>query len=194
MLNAVEQSRAGSLAVSEVDSAVVDIRRQLPLAQWDPVGLMDLLGDRVDSEEAVSVAASRGQEAEVDSEVAVASRTEEAMAVVEEVLATREVVDSHPEEVTVVEIAVGMEDPTDTVHPPMPQLVQVVEVEAGMAEEALVVPVLQIATVLPCQRQVVGMTRVVAVAHMMTDPADTVAVEATMTVMGLVEVAAIWSR
>jgi hypothetical protein len=38
------------------------------------------------------------------------------------------------------------------------------------------------------------MTRVVAVAHMMTDPADIVAVEATMTVMGLVAVAAIWSR
>jgi hypothetical protein len=194
MLNVAEQSRVGNLVALEVDSEAVDTQRQLPLAQWDPaVRSMDLLGDLVDSE-AVSVVVSRVEEDEADSEVVVASRTEEAMAVVEEVLATKEVVDFHPEEDTVAEIAVGMEDPTDTEHPQMPQLVQVGEVEAATAGEALVVPVLQIATVLACQRQVVGMTRVVAVAHMMTDPADIVAVEATMTVMGLVAVAAIWSR
>jgi hypothetical protein len=193
MLNVAEQSKVGNLVALEVDSEAVDTQRQLPLAQWDPAVLsMDLLGDLVDSE-AASVVVSRVEEDEADSEV-VASRTEEAMAVVEEVLATKEVVASHPEEDTVAEIAVGMEDPTDTEPPQMPQLVQVAEVEVATAEEALVVPVLQIATVLACQRQVVGMTRVVAVAHMMTDPADTVAVEATMTVTGLVEVAAIWSR
>jgi hypothetical protein len=104
------------------------------------------------------------------------------------------VVAFHPEEDPVAEIAVGMEDPTDTVLPQMPQLVQVAEVEVATAEEALAVPVLQIVTVLACQRQVVGMTRVAAVAHMMTDPEDIVAVEAITTVMGLVEVVATWSR
>jgi hypothetical protein len=57
--------------------------------------------------------------------------------------------------------------------------------------------VLQIATVLAYQRQVVGMTRVVAVAHMMTDPEDIVAAtEGTVIVMDHleVEVAATWSR
>jgi len=92
-----------------------------------------------------------------------------------------------------VEIAVGMEDPMDTLRQ-MPQPVQVAEAEVAIAEEGLVVPVLQIATALAFQLQLVGMTRVVAVAHMMIDPADTVAVEATTIVMELVEVAATWSR
>jgi hypothetical protein len=173
-----------------VDSVDVDTQKQLPLDQRDLVGL-DLLVDlAVVASEVDSVVGLMAEEAEVDSEAA--SRNEEAMVVAEEVLATKEVVAFHPEE-AMEEIAVGMEDQTDT-PPQMLQPVQVAEAEVAMAEEGLVVPVLQIATALAFQRQLVGMTRVVAVAHMMTDPADTVAVEATTTVMELVEVAATWSR
>jgi len=68
----------------------------------------------------------------------------------------------------------------------------------AIAEEDMEAPAPPIAMVLACQRQLVGMIRVVAVAHMMTDPADTVAtaVEATeiATVHLVVEVVAIWSR
>jgi len=146
--------------------------------------------------EVVSVVGSTVEEDEVDSEAAeVASRTEGAMVVVGEVLATKEVVGFHPEEVE--EIAVGMEDPTEAPTAMLPQMlqpVQVAEVEVVSVEEALLAPVLQIAMVLACQRQLVGMIRVVAVAHMMTDLADTVAVEASTIVMELVEVVAIWSR
>lgn len=196
-----EQLRAGSLVVLEVVLEDVDTQRQLLRDQWDLVDL-DLLVDLVSvaSEVVDSVAGSMAAEDGVDSEAA--SRNEEAMVVtiaaaVEEVLAIREVVAFHPEEATAA-IAVGMEDPTDTVLPQMLQLVQVAEAEAQMevasAEEALVVPVLQIVMVLAVQRQLVGMTRVVAVAHMMIDPADTVAVEVTTIATALVEAAATWSR
>jgi len=57
---------------------------------------------------------------------------------------------------------------------------------------------LQIATVLASRRQLVGMTRVEAVAHMKTDPADTAAaaVEATAIAAAtrVQAVAATWSR
>lgn len=171
----------------------VDTQRQFPLAQWEQPGSTVPLADLAVASEVASVEDSTVEEAEVDSEAAVDSKTEEATVGAEEVLATKEVVASHPEEAMVEVIAVGMEGPTGTELPQMHQLVQVAEVEEGMAEEALAVPALQIGMVLACQRQAVGMTRVVAVAHMMTDPADIVAVEA-MTAMGLVEVAATWSR
>lgn len=85
-------------------------------------------------------------------------------------------------------------DPTDTARLQMLQLVQVVggpAVGAATAEEAMVVPL--IATALARHSQVVGMTRVVAVAQMMTEMAD-IAVEASTIAMELVEVAATWSR
>jgi len=75
--------------------------------------------------------------------------------------------------------------------------VVVATVVVDIAEEDMVLAP-QIATALACQRQLVGMIRVVAVAHMMIDPVDIAAavVEATEIVMvhPVVEVAATWSR
>jgi hypothetical protein len=187
MSSVVELSRDGSLVDLEVDWEVVDIQKQFPLDQW----VLDLVlqADQVASEEC-SVAALTVAEAEVDSEEA--SKTEEVMEEAEgEVLATKAATVEVIAEVKMV-----------TLHPLLTlQLDQVVgevvaSVPGGMGAVGAIL-VLQNATVLACQRQVVGMTRVVAVAHMMTDPEDIVAAtEGTVIAMDHleVEVAATWSR
>lgn len=95
------------------------------------------------------------------------------------------------------EIVVGMVGQTDMALLQMPQLVQevvvVVGLAAGMVEEDMALA-LQNETVL---RQVVGMIRVVADAHMMTETAVIVAAIAAMEIVMehlVVEAAATWSR
>lgn len=184
-----ELSKDGSLADLEVDLVGEDIPKQSLPDRWALVAL-DLLADLVASG-AVSGAVSMVEEAEVGSEAA--SRIEAAMVAGEVVLDTKEAADFRPEGV-MEEIAVGMEDPMGTELLQMPQLVQAAGAgeAVGMVEEDMAAPL--IVTALECQRQLVGMTRAVAVAHMMTDPVDIVEVVATTTVMDLVEVVATWSR
>jgi hypothetical protein len=193
MLSAVEPLRAGSLVVSEAGLEDVGTQKQQLLAPPD-LASMDPQVDQVVSEVA-SAADSTVVEAEAGSEEA--SKTAEAMVVDEGVSATKAAVDFLPEVVTVVlEIGVGMEVPTAIMHHQTLQLDQVAvvvasqEVEGGMAA-----PDLQIATAL--QPLLVGMTRVVAVARMMTGLVGIVeAATEVMIAMALevVAVAAIWSR
>jgi hypothetical protein len=191
-------SRDGSLAVLEVALEVVVIPKQLPLDQWALGVSTALLADPAASD-LVSVAALMVGEVEEASEEV--SKIEEAMAAVveEEVLDTKAA--SHPEADSAAATVVGMVAQTDMVLP-LPTLllapvVHVVEAVAT-AEEGMVALDLLIATALGCPRLLVGMIRVVVAAHMMTDPADTVAttVEDTETVMEPheVEAVAIWSR
>ena len=182
-----ELLRDGSRVDLEVAWEVADIQKQSPLDQW----ALDLVlqADQVASEE-VSVEALTVEEAEVDSEEA--SKTEEVMEVAE-----GEVLDT---EAAMAEVIVEVK--MVTVHPLLTlQLDQVAEEVvvsvAGVMVAAEVILVLQIAMVLACQRQVVGMTRAVAVAHMMTDPEDIVAATEVMVIaMDHLEgeVAATWSR
>ena len=185
-----ELSRAGSRVVLEVVLEVVDIRK--PLLP-DPWGLAVLEAPLVDlaSEEASGAVSTVG-EAAVDS--GPAFQIVEAMAEAgEEVLATKAVE--------------GSEVRMDTVRRPMLLLAPVAHALAVLA----VLVVLAVVAVVamgagvgmgPLDHRIVtvvavGMTRAVAVAHMMTDPADIVvaAVEAMETVMRrLEEVAATWSR
>lgn len=192
-MSVAELSRAGSHVELEVDLVVVAIQRQHLLDQWVLVALeVPQLVAREASEAAFAVD-SMGEGVEVGSEEG--SKTEEAMEVV-----AGEV--SASEEVSVVEIVVGME----MVHPLLtPQLGQedpVVVVDdsnplssemnsAAATEAQVVILVLQTAMAL------VGMIRVVVVAHLMIDLADIVAVvevTPTVTVEDQVEAAAIWSR
>jgi len=118
-------------------------------------------------------------------------------------LATRVAEASHPEEAMEEETVVGMEVPMDTTLPQMLQLAQVVFAAAATvgldtAEEVMVDLACQIEITLACQCKLVGMTRVAAVAHMMTDPADIVAAAvadmATVVVIIVQEAVATWSR
>ena len=180
---------------------VVDTQRRSPLVPLVPVPSAVLLEAPV-AFEVVSVAASMAEEAEVVS-VEVFKTGEAIMVEEEEVLVTREEEASHPEVGLAEETVVGILGLTDMeLHPQMPQLVQaalgvVTKVAEDMAEEAMEALAHLIAVDLASLHQLVGMIRVAAVAHMMTDPADIVvaAVEAMETVMRrLEEVAATWSR
>ena len=177
-------SRAGSRVVLEVVSEVVDIRKPLLPDPWALAVLEAPLVDLA-SEEASGAVSTVG-EAVVDS--GVAFQIVEAMVEAgEEVLATKAVE--------------GSEVRMDMVRRPMHLLAPVAHALAVLAVLAVVAMGAgvgmgpldhRIVTVV-----VVGMTRAVAVAHMMTDPADIVvaAVEAMETVMRrLEEVAATWSR
>jgi hypothetical protein len=98
----------------------------------------------------------------------------------------------------VVETAEALAAQTDMQHPlPELQLVQVVHVVVATVEaeevlEAAPVPLIAMAPL----GHLVGMTRVVAVAHMMIDPVVIVAmaIEVMVIAMLVVEVAATWSR
>lgn len=177
-------SRAGSRVVLEVVLEVVDIRKPLLPDPWALAVLEAPLVDLA-SEEASGAVSTVG-EAVVDS--GVAFQIVEAMVEAgEEVLATKAVE--------------GSEVRMDMVRRPMHLLAPVAHALAVLAVLAVVAMGAgvgmgpldhRIVTVV-----VVGMTRAVAVAHMMTDPADIVvaAVEAMETVMRrLEEVAATWSR
>jgi hypothetical protein len=187
MLSVAEQSRGGSRVDLEADLEAVDTQRQFRLGQWVLVVSVALLVDQVDqvASEVVSEAASMVEGAEVDLEEA--SKTVEVM--------EAEGGASASEAVSVEEIVVGMEDPTE--YPLlMPQPDQVAVGVALAAVDMAVgeaIPVLQIATA----QRLVGMTRVVAVAHMKTDPADIVAATEVMVIaMAHLEVVVvvIWSR
>ena len=177
-------SRAGSRVVLEVVLEVVDIRKPLLPDPWALAVLEAPLVDLA-SEEASGAVSTVG-EAVVDS--GVAFQIVEAMVEAgEEVLATKAVE--------------GSEVRMDMVRRPMHLLAPVAHALAVLAVLAVVAMGAgvgmgpldhRIVTVV-----VVGMTRAVAVAHMMTDPADIVvaAVEAMETVMHrLEEVVATWSR
>jgi hypothetical protein len=171
MSSAAVPSKAGSHADLEVALEVADIRR---LPRHDLWALVDLEAAALASAVA-SVAASTEDGA--DSEEA--SKIAEAMAeVVVEESATKE--------------AVASEAPTDTARRQTPQLGRAALVLAAeVAEVDMEALDHRIAMV------VVGMTRAVAVAHMMIDPADiAAALVVTETVMPLLEasVAATWSR
>jgi hypothetical protein len=204
------QSKAGSLAALEEDSAAADTQKQQLLDLLDLVALLPLVVQAdsvaVDSEaDSMEAAAVEALEVVLMVAVEVASVVEE---VVSDIKATAV---SSPEPVagTVGIVAVSLLQ--------MPRLDLEEDVE-GMAVvgmvvvEATAVQVLQIATAqvlriatdqvqfqLQHQGQVVGMTHVVVVAHMMTETADIVAavIEATVIVVEILEpaaAAAIWSR
>jgi hypothetical protein len=191
MSNVVELLRAGNLADLEVVLEVVDTQRLSLLAQWVLEALAALLVARAVSE----VVSEEGSMVDVD-EVASEEvfKIVEVMAEVEEVLVIKEVGGSKAGEVMEEEIAVGMVGRMAMALLQMPQLVQeVVAVDSAVdpAEEGMVLG-LQIVL-----RQGVGMTRVVAVAHMMTETLDTVAVVEAMGIVMEgpgVEAAATWSR
>ena len=199
MSNVAELSKAGNLADLEVVLEVADTQRQFLLALWALAVSVVLQGAQAGSG-AASVVASMVEEVEADSEEA--SKIVEALAVEEEVLDTKVGVASL-REVDMEETVVGTADQMDTVHLLTLQLAQVVRVVVAMAavgpvEEVTGALVLQTATVLALRRQLVGTTRVEAVAHMMTDPADiaAAAVEVTEIAMALPAqvVVATWSR
>lgn len=167
------QSKAGSHADLEVALEVAGIPKLPPHDPWAQVGLVAALASVV-----ASVAAS----------TEVAAGSEEASKIAEVMV-----------EVVVVESAtkavVASEAPTDTARrqthqPARVALVLAAEVATAAAEVDMEALDHRIATV------VVGMTRAVAVAHMMIDPADIeAALVVTVTVMPLREasVAATWS-
>ena len=205
MSNVAELSRDGSLAASAAASEAVDTQRLFLPAQWVREALVALLVDQAVSE-VVSEEVLTADEDEVDSEedfkiVEAMEEVVEEEEEVEEVLATKEAGASKAGEVTGEETVVGMLGRMAMALHQMPQLVQevvVVVVSAAEAAEAADTAeggmVLALQIVLP---KGVGMTRVVAVAHMMTETPDTVAaIEAMETVMEDhgVEAAATWSR
>lgn len=178
------------------------IRKQLLLGLW-ALAVSTVLPEGQVVSGVVSGVASMVEEAEVVSEEGF--KIEEGMAAVveEEALATKAVEASHPG--AVAEIVVGMVALMDMEHlllmlqlAPAAHVAVATVAAVGIAEEDMEAPGPQIAVVLACPRQLVGMTRVVAVAHMMIDPADIVAtlVEAMEIVMVLlaVEAVATWSR
>jgi hypothetical protein len=159
---------------------VVDIRRLFLPDQWALAGLAAPLVDQVS--EVASEVVSMVAEAVVDS--GEASQIVGGMAGVdEEALATK-----------VVAVSVAQ---TDTERHRMPQLDQEAHAPAVLAVLAVLVVVATAAGVVGMEALdhriatvVVGMTREVAVAHMMTDPADiaAAAVEGMGTVTHLLEV------
>ena len=171
MSNVAALSKAGSRAGLGVALEGVDTQKPLSLDQWALAVLVEHLEDLAVSEVA-SVVVSMVAEVVADS--GEASKNVAATAVEGEALATK-AVEVFPEEV-MEEIEVQMDterpqthQPDQVAHAPAVPVV-VASAEAGL--EALAP---RTATVLV--GQVVGMTRVVAVAHMMTDPADTAAIE-----------------
>jgi hypothetical protein len=167
----------------------VDVVTQKQLL-FDRLPLVDLAVLQADlvASEVASEGASMVEEVVEASEVVF--KIVVGMVVAEVVSDTKEAVDFPGVEV----IVVGMEDPTAMAHPPMLQLVQVV-VEAA-AEVVMVALALQIAMVPAILPHLVGMIRVVAVAHMKTGTAAIVAAAEAMVIAILLEAAAaaIWSR
>jgi hypothetical protein len=194
MLNVVELSKDGSLVDLEAALEDADTQRQQLLDQEGLVASMDLQAAPVASVAAsVVVSMVVGAEADLEGD----SRTVEAMVVVdEEASATKEVEASLAEVVTGEETVVGMVDRMATTHLQMPPLVQEVVVAAFLGAEGGMVDLgPQIVTAL--QHRLVGMIRVAAVAHMMTGPADIVAVATEVTIETAheeVAAAATWSR
>lgn len=196
MSNVAAPSKAGSLADSEVALGDVATRRLLLHDQWDLAGLGR---PAADSEVASVVVSMVGEEAAAAASE-VAFKIVEATAVVEEEVLVIKAA-APPEVALAAATAVGILARTDTVHPRMRQLGQVarapvLSAAAATAEAGMAALAHRIATVLAPQGRV-GMTRVVAVAHMMTDPAVTAAaaVEAMGTANPLeAEAVAIWSR
>jgi hypothetical protein len=190
MSNVAVLSRAGSHADSEAVSEVVDIQKLFLPDQWAPAVLVAHLEDQAVSAVASAVVSMAAEDAADPGE---APQTVLPTVVVEEEALATKVLGASPEAV----MAEGIVDLMDTERLQMLQLVQVVHAPPapapGAGMEALA---LRIAAVLGAQ--VVDMTRAVAVAHMMTDPADTAAaaaVEAMETAMHPeVEVVATWSR
>jgi hypothetical protein len=206
-LNVAEQSRAGSLVVSEVDLAAVVILNLLLLAQQALADLEDLPVGRVDFVVA-SAAALMVDVVEAGTEAA--SRIGQAIVVEEEALATKVEEVLHPEAATAaivagmveVEIVVGMAATR------LQMLLRALEVDVvvvsphrvGMDVVATVDQDLPIETaqqLLDLRRRLeVGM---IHVAHMMTDPAAVIvaaAVADIVTVAAILvqAVAATWSR
>jgi len=190
MSSVVVLSKAGNLAVLEVGSEVAVTLRLFHLGQC----LQDLQEDLAASEVVDSVVDSTADEAEVDSEEG--SKIEEVMVeVVEEVLASKEV----GALAAIEEIVVGILMAHPLMHPRVQEVVveevlAAVVVVVGLTEEGMAAPDPQIAM---DRHLVVGMTRVVAVAHLKTGPVDTVVEIVVMeTVMELLVgvLAAIWSR
>jgi hypothetical protein len=195
MSSVAELSEAGYPADLEAVLVAVDTPRQFLPDPWDQEASMDHPADLVALEVVDSEEVSTVEEDEADSEVA--SRNGVAMAAEEVVLATKAAEAFHEEDKAVT--VVRMEVPMDIARHPMRLLDQeaeeaVLEEAVMAAEEGMVAPVPLIAMDLAAQHQLVGMTRVVAVAHMMTGPADIVAVEDTTIGTELVVVVATWSR
>jgi hypothetical protein len=203
----VEQSRAGSPAVSEVGLAVVVILNLLPLAQLALVDLGDLPGDQVDSVVA-SAAVLMVVVAEADTEVA--SRIDQATVAVEEVLAIKVEEALHLEadmaasvaEVVEVEIAVGMAATRHRMLPLAREVDVVVDSphQVGMDVVVTADQVLPIGTARhqldPLRQLEVGM---IHVAHMMTDRTAAIVAAAVVDMVTVVAIlaqaaAAIWSR
>lgn len=175
MSSVAELSRAGSPADLEVALEVADTRRLLLPAQWDLEVLAPPLEDQAVSVVA-SVVASMAAEAVADSgevskivEVTVAPAAP-AAAVDEEALATKVVEASEARTATVHHQMLQLDQAV--LAPVVLEVLAVLAVVVAMEAEVVVMEPLdhRIATVV-----VVGMTRAVAVAHMMTDPADIVA-------------------
>lgn len=198
-------SKAGNPDALEVDLEAAGTQKLLQHVPWDLAVLLAHLADPEDLEDsgAVSVEVSMVAE-EVEQGSEVAFRIATALVVDEAASDIREVVGSSPEVGMEAAIAVGILDPMamELLHP-MPQLARVVleavaSTAVGTTEAATVVQARQIATAL--LHRLVDMTREEAVAHMMTDPADTVVpvVEVEAMEIGMdhlaVEAAAIWSR
>lgn len=167
---------------------------QNPLLDLDRLPLVVLAVPKEDLVASEEVSAAALMVEEVVGALEVVSKIVVGMVAAEVALDTKEVAVS-PE---VEEIVVGMEDLMATAHLPMLQLVQA-DVEAVVlveAEVVMVAPALQIATVPAILPHLVGMIRVVVVAHMKTGTAAIAVVAEAMVIAINLEVlvAAIWSR
>jgi len=191
MLSEVEPSRAGSLADLEVALEGADTQSLPLLAQWVPVVSAMVLQHQEDSVEAVEEDSEEDlmvAEEEADSVEVGVSKTEEVMVVVgEEVLVS--VAEADLEE----EIVVGMEA-APTV-PPLPTL-QPDQAAVEVDLEAVHSEGVNLQTAMA--QGLVGMTHVVAVAHLMIETAVIVAAATEVMVIAMVrlevEVEATWSR
>jgi hypothetical protein len=195
MLNVAEPSEIGSHVALEAEKVGEGIQRPYHQGPWDLDLLVDLQ-EGLAASGVVSGVASMVVEEEAALEGA-SKIVEATVVVVEVVSATKAAGASQVEEASEVTAA------------PMGMVLPLMRLLAPEVESAVVLVVTEVAVVLAeegtgaldpliameIQRQLVGMIRVVAVAHMMTETVDIVAAEATTTVTArLVEAAAIWSR
>lgn len=200
MLSAAELSKVGSLVALVAGLEAEDTPKLHPLVQWAVPDLVVLQLDQVVTSVDRSEATFRIVETVVAVEGPVATfRTEEAMVVAEvvsDIKVKAKVVDSKLPEAHLEAIAAH---PTTLVV--LLMVLQMADLAAPVTSHEVVTAVqaLQNETVpaVACQwalQWVVGMIRVVVVAHMMTDPevATVEAVEATIPVQQVV--AATWSR
>ena len=192
MLSVAEPSEVGNPAALEVALEGADTQRQFLLDQWELARLVDHLEDQVASE-AVSEVVSMVEEA-VEASEAASKIVEATVVVVEVVLATKEAEVSHPEEVTeVIVVPVPLHQMRQQV-PEVEEVVvlEVTEVAADIVEAGMAV--LDPLIAMEVQHHLVGMIRVEAVAHMMTETEVIAAAEVTTTATQLVAVVATWSR